>query len=87
LVGITWASRLGARFSGRPNQVYQEIIKFLAKKWRVFGEAAVPGRLEVAGAKLRPIGDLQIGEDSAIVFYRGTVCSKKPYHGKSVEID
>ena len=52
-----------------------------------FGEAAVPGRVSVAGPEGRPTGELQFGEDSAIVFLsRGAVGFKRPHHGKTPEM-
>ena len=57
------------------------------EKSLVFGEGALPGRLEVVGPEARRVGELQFGEDSAIVFLScGTVCLERPHNGKNPEL-
>jgi hypothetical protein len=60
----------------------QSVEKSLA-----FSGAAVPGRVSVAGPEGRPFGELQFGEDYAIVFLgRGMVFLESPHNGKTPEI-
>jgi hypothetical protein len=54
------------------------------EKTLAFGGVAVLGPPEVAVEEARPFGELQIGEDSAIVFCSpGTVSLKRPHKGKT----